>query len=136
VLFRSEYQDSVIYQTADFYSYEHNSFSSGTQVFFFTDRSIYRPGQTIYFKGILASHDTSANQYRTIGNTGVNVVFYDPNSQQVKTQGFTTNEFGSFSGTFVAPTDRLPGRYMIKCNYSGGTQIRVEEYKRPKFKLK
>ncbi|MEW6712514.1 MAG: alpha-2-macroglobulin family protein, partial [Candidatus Riflebacteria bacterium] len=60
----------------------------------------------------------------------------DPNYQEVKLEHFTSNEFGSFSGSFIAPNDRLTGAYSIQAqSYGGGTQVRVEEYKRPKFKV-
>lgn len=132
----AEHQGQVIYKNVDFYEQGGYSFSSGTNVYFFTDRSIYRPGQTVYFKGILASFDQRSNEYKTIANTNVSVNFRDPNSQQVKLQSFKTNEFGSFSGTFLAPADRLTGQYSINAeNFSGMAQIRIEEYKRPKFKV-
>lgn len=132
----AEHKGHIIYRSADFYSYGSRTYNSGMQVYFFTDRSIYRPGQTVYFKGILASHDQGTNQYKTHKNTNLQVAFNDPNYQQVKVESFKTNEFGSFSGTFTAPADRLTGNYTINCQtFSGAAQIKVEEYKRPKFKV-
>lgn len=132
----AEHKNHVVYRSADFYGQGEYGFNSGTQVYFFTDRSIYRPGQTVYFKGILASFDHRTNEYKTIANSNVGVAFNDPNYQQVKAETFKTNEFGSFSGTFIAPADRLTGQYQLNCtSYSGAAQIRVEEYKRPKFKV-
>ncbi|HNV72055.1 MAG TPA: MG2 domain-containing protein, partial [Candidatus Ozemobacteraceae bacterium] len=110
--------------------------SMQTQVFFFTDRAIYRPGQMIQFKGLLVRIDRQQNQYEVRPNQNVNVVFFDVNRQQIVRQTFTTNEAGSFSGTFTAPTDRLPGQMQIVAEAFGGSAvIRVEEYKRPKFKV-
>ncbi|MBU1108744.1 MAG: hypothetical protein KKB51_18860 [Candidatus Riflebacteria bacterium] len=135
--FIAEHKGHIIYRTTDFYSYESNDYSADTRVYFFTDRSIYRPGQTIYFKGIVARHDTRTSEYKTMpAGTSVNVLLRDPNSQEVKNESFKTNEFGSFSGTFIAPADRLTGVYNIYSNtFNSGAQIRVEEYKRPKFKV-
>lgn len=135
--FIAEHKGHTIYRTSDFYSYQSNDYSADTRVYFFTDRSIYRPGQTIYFKGIAARHDTRSNEYKTVSaRTSINVTLRDPNSQEVKTESFTTNEFGSFSGTFIAPADRLTGIYTIYSNtFHSSAQVRVEEYKRPKFKV-
>ncbi|MDD2625013.1 MAG: MG2 domain-containing protein, partial [Candidatus Riflebacteria bacterium] len=111
---------------------------------FFTDRAIYRPGQTIYFKGIAYSSDTNTNNYRVVENSNISVSLLDPNGQNVITESFRTNEFGSFSGTFTTPADRLTGRYSItgrgqsslsSNSIYGQTSVRVEEYKRPKFKV-
>ena len=134
--FIASHKGHKIYKTTDFYSYKPNNYNSGTRIFFFTDRAIYRPGQTIYFKGILAKWNTKTNEYEVKKNNNVSVTFRDPNHQQVKLSSFTTNEYGSFSGTFTAPADRLTGRYRIQGHgHSGMTAFRVEEYKRPKFKV-
>ena len=102
---------------------------------FFTDRSIYRPGQTIYFKGIVIYKDTE--DMPTIrSNEKVEVVFRDVNNQVVATKAFTTNEFGTFNGSFTAPSAGLLGRMSIVANQvNGRTAVRVEEYKRPKFEV-
>ncbi len=47
------------------------------------------------------------------------------------------NDYGSFSGSFTAPRDRLMGRMMHprRAGLGGGTHFNVEEYKRPKFQV-
>ncbi len=134
--FIAEHKGHTVYKTADFYAYGTEGFNSGSNVYFFTDRAIYRPGQTVYVKGIAASFDNHTNEYKTISNTSVTITFNDPNGQEVKKETLKTNEFGSFSTTFIAPADRLTGAYSIYSQtYGGAAQIRVEEYKRPKFKV-
>lgn len=134
--FIANHKSHVVYRTYDFHAYDSSPYSSNSQVYFFTDRSIYRPGQTVFFKGILASYNTSNNDYKTLKGVKVQISFRDPNHQEVKQETFTTNEFGSFSGTFIAPADRLTGGYSIQAqSYGGSTRIMVEEYKRPKFKV-
>lgn len=105
------------------------------QTTFFTDRAIYRPGQTVYFKGIVVYKDT--DDMPTIRpNEKTEVVFYDANNQIVATKTFTTNEFGTFNGNFTAPSSGLLGRMSIVANkVNGRAAIRVEEYKRPKFEV-
>lgn len=100
---------------------------------FFTDRSIYRPGQSIYFKGILLEKE--GDQHRIKPGESTLVQLFDVNNQKVSEMLLTTNEFGSFQGVFTAPAGVLTGQMQIR-NESGRTTILVEEYKRPKFEVK
>ncbi|MDD2716903.1 MAG: alpha-2-macroglobulin family protein [Candidatus Wallbacteria bacterium] len=105
-------------------------------VLFFTDRSLYRPGQSIYFKGIVFSIDQKNDEYKTIPERQVAVVFRDANYQEIERRTFKSNQFGSFTGTFTAPSGRLTGAMSISADSPPGTaMVRVEEYKRPKFYL-
>ncbi|MEX0290306.1 MAG: alpha-2-macroglobulin [Flavobacteriaceae bacterium] len=104
--------------------------------FLFTDRSIYRPGQAVYFKGI-AVKKTDEDSTVPEG-IKVQVSLKDVNGQQLGEQELITNEFGSFKGEFMLPNNGLTGNYSIQVaskglNLSGYTSISVEEYKRPKF---
>ncbi len=97
---------------------------------FFTDRKIYRPGQTIYFKGIVREFLGDNHQLKT--NYPTTVYFYDVNHQEIAKVDVKTNEFGSYKGQFTAPYGVLTGNMTISCE-TGSTSFRVEEYKRPKF---
>ena len=114
----------------------HNSSSPSTnsRTYFFTDRSIYRPGQTIHFKGICTSSNQGANKYDAVPNKSVSVELRDLNNQVVETQTFRSNEFGSFSGSFTAPKNRATGPMQLATR-NGTVGFRVEEYKRPKFQV-
>ncbi len=103
-----------------------------SKVFLFTDRAIYRPGQTIYYKGIMLNSDGEKNEI--LSNTETTVILYDVNYQKVSEQTLTTNEFGSFNGNFVIPKGLLNGTMQLYC-YNGSKYISVEEYKRPKFQV-
>lgn len=103
-----------------------------TRTWFFTDRSIYRPGQTIYFKGIVI--DKFRDQYSVKSGFKTIVEFRDVNYQKIAELSVNTNEFGSFSGSFNAPAGVLMGSMTLK-NESGSTNIQVEEYKRPTFEV-
>lgn len=105
-----------------------------THTFFFTDRSIYRPGQTIHFKGIMVSRKNGGKNTEVIPNRSTEVIFYDVNGEKITSASYVTNEFGSFSGSFVAPEGRLTGNMRI-ANNSGNANFSVEEYKRPKFSV-
>jgi len=103
---------------------------------FFTDRSLYRPGQTIHFKVLAIKSDQSRDSYNFLPNTKLTVTFKDVNYQEVEHLDLVTNAFGSASGIFTAPSGTLTGNMTISCSQpSGSTSIRVEEYKRPKFKV-
>jgi hypothetical protein len=106
------------------------------QMVFFTDRSLYRPGQTIEFKGILFHVDQAKNSYETVANRPVTIVFSDVNNKEISRLQARSNDYGSVSGSFTAPRDRLPGQMHIQSErISGVAFFNVEEYKRPKFKV-
>ena len=114
-----------------FYFNEHGPKNhSQTQIRLFTDRKLYRPGQTIYFKGIVTSFDGKTNRLERAYST--TVTFLDVNYQEIKRITVITNEFGSFEGKFLAPYGVLTGRMIIKTPF-GTTNVQVEAYKRPKF---
>lgn len=107
------------------------------QTQFFTDRAIYRPGQTIRYKGICLSANTEDDKYTTLDNRQVTLVFVDANGKEVERLQHQTNQYGSFSGSVTAPRDRLTGRMMIRVESGprGQAFVQVEEYKRPKFEV-
>ncbi len=98
----------------------------------FTDRAIYRPGQTVYFQGIVTRRQ--GEDLSLVNNYSEKVSFRDANWQEISSANFNTDEYGSFSGSFVIPTDRLNGVFHLNAN-RGSTTIRVEEYKRPTFEV-
>lgn len=108
----------------------------------FLDRQIFRPGQTVYFKAISTFTDEEKTIEKVVTNNEQTVTLYDANSQVVSTQKFSTNAFGSYSGSFVLPKDRLNGQFRLAVYaYHNGRYINdykyfsVEEYKRPKFEI-
>lgn len=116
-------------------SHPYHSYENPVKTFFFTDRSIYRPGQTVYFKGIMIKTDPENREKNEIlPNYPAYVNFYDVNSQQIAHLALKTNEFGTFNGSFQIPTGRLNGNMSIASGY-GRTYFSVEEYKRPKFSV-
>ena len=112
---------------------------------FFLDRKIYRPSQTVYFKGIVIEK-TGADEFqelvgeknppRIVPNEPVEVTFFDVNGQKVTSLSLKTNQFGTFNGSFVAPSSGLLGNMSIRSSKNGAVNLKVEEYKRPKFEAK
>lgn len=120
------------YNNNSYYTYKPYEYNyTSVQTFFYTDRAIYRPGQTVYFKGIVLESDNRKNhQIKT--NYPVTVTFYDVNHQKVSDLKLTTNEFGTVSGSFTAPQSGLNGQMHLTDGH-GSVYISVEDYKRPKF---
>lgn len=119
----------------NYYTYPtYQNDQSHTRSFVFTDRAIYRPGQTVYFKSIVLEGKTDAD-YKIKANYPVTVTFYDVNHQKVSSLDLTTNEYGTVNGSFTAPQGVLNGQMYIYDGY-GTVYFSVEEYKRPKFETK
>jgi uncharacterized protein YfaS (alpha-2-macroglobulin family) len=137
-LLLAEYEGQQLASMHDYYVYTNNSqYRPHAQTVLFTDRSLYRPGQTIHYKGIALVADTQKDNYRVLPGRNLTVVFNDPNGKEVARQSVRTNDFGSFSGSFTAPRDRLAGRMflLVQGDAPGQIQFNVEEYKRPKFQV-
>ncbi|MCX7550733.1 alpha-2-macroglobulin family protein [Xanthomarina sp. F2636L] len=121
--------------------YTPNDYREDYRGFVFTDRSIYRPGQTVYFKGIAML--SKNNKTEVLTNQQVSVTLYNVNHEEIKKLELVTNEFGSVSGEFILSSTGLNGLYSIVLNDKDGVanlntskSISVEEYKRPKFETK
>ena len=127
----------------------------------FTDRAIYRPGQTLFFKGIFTVPDPKTGEimvldfkklplsfFEDLSNKNAlkfrklktNVTIRDPFNRTVDTFRVTPNSFGSFSGSYTISKDAATGEwdfnsedYEMEDQNSG--RFHVEEYKRPSFKL-
>jgi hypothetical protein len=133
VYMRLKMKDDLLI-TGYYYRYPVNEPNEKTtlKTVFFSDRGIYRPGQTIHFKGVLIEKKGDLQNLQPGVKTTVN--FTDVNSQKIASQTFITNEFGSFNGSFEIPQGLLPG-VMTLTNGSGSVTFSVEEYKRPTFEV-
>ncbi|MGB1206263.1 MAG: MG2 domain-containing protein, partial [Chitinophagales bacterium] len=114
--------------------YRNNDAKNASMTFFFTDRSIYRPGQTVFFKGLMLEKYGNKEKYELLPNKTTTVTLFDVNGQKVTEQKFKTNEYGSFNGKFSLPSGVLNGQMRI-ANENGNQYVSVEEYKRPKFEV-
>ena len=100
------------------------------RTFLFTDRAIYRPGQTVYFKGILTQ--SLGEKASLLTGQTVSLRLLDVNGQTVQTLPFTTSDFGSFHGSLVLPAGLLNGEMQLQTD-NGSLSFAVEDYKRPTF---
>ncbi|MEO6483398.1 MAG: alpha-2-macroglobulin family protein [Ferruginibacter sp.] len=104
------------------------------QTFLFTDRAIYRPGQIVYFKGIVLKKGDKKNETSILPNFNSFVQLKDANGQKLNELKLTTNDFGSYNGSFKLPQGSLNGQFSLYDSISDAYQyFSVEEYKRPKF---
>ncbi len=123
-----------IYRTYD-YTGELGENSSDSSLFLFTDRSIYRPGQTVWFKGLLTEKNKSGN-HRVLTGQSILLYLHDANGENIDSIQLNSNEFGTFSGQFRLPAAGLTGSFYIASdNFDERAEFNVEEYKRPKFEV-
>ncbi len=111
--------------------------SPQSQTIFFTDRALYRPGQTVQYKGLCLRVDQEQDNYKLLPGQKLTVMFADPNGKEIAKAEHQCNEYGSFSGSFTAPRDRLMGRMQLRVSPGprGNAAFNVEEYKRPRFQV-
>lgn len=151
----------LILQEADtlnayFYAYknygnsneEHEEFTASTNLYL--DRAIYRPGQTVYFKGIVTQHKNGI--YSTVPNTYFTITIEDTDREELKNFRLKTNDYGSFTGEYTLPANVLTGDFRIMVSEDDDAEdddlfwdevdfnedelnFKVEEYKRPTFEV-
>ncbi|WP_124979503.1 alpha-2-macroglobulin family protein [Nonlabens xiamenensis] len=157
--FNDRYQRIMAFKSGDtisesFYHYDYRNTRQREQTqvrtFMYLDRAIYRPGQTVYFKGIVLSH--YQEQTNIVTDQSFKISVTDVNGSEVFTQEMTTNDFGSYHGEFNLPEESLTGQFRIEAvpvnsnalksglKYFEGmssrvTSFQVEEYKRPRFEV-
>ncbi|KAF2509698.1 TonB-dependent receptor plug domain-containing protein [Flavobacterium arcticum] len=133
-----------------------NTESSYATTQIYLDRAIYRPGQTVYFKGIVTEEITKSNGQKSasvVPDIYINIKIEDNDYEIMKTMRIKTNEFGSFTSEFTIPRNVMTGRFTIniledydyeedehpfwdKENFyfeETSASFQVEEYKRPTF---
>lgn len=125
-------KDNLIY--CDIYNAWRGDYNekASERVDLFTDRPIYRPGQTVHLKGVVVYGTDKSKEL--VANKQFEVSLRDANYQTIEKQTFTTDEYGSFSGDFVLPKNVLNGDFSLKTD-NGYVYFKVEEYKRPTFEI-
>ena len=98
----------------------------------FTDRAIYRPGQSVHYSGIVYNRLNDSLWVKS--DVSRKVVLLDPNGRTVAEQQVRTDDFGTFYGTFELPVSLIGGEFRIDVG-KGVTTVWVEEYKRPTFEV-
>lgn len=102
----------------------------------YTERPIYRPGQTVHFKAIL--REKKGNTLKPLTGKDVDVVVYDDNSDKILQKKMTPNEYGSIYGTIDLKDGASLGEYTIYVEYADSRQVgyfQVEEYRKPEYMI-
>ncbi|MBI1193686.1 MAG: hypothetical protein GC205_11010, partial [Bacteroidetes bacterium] len=121
--------ENAVYLFRDF----GNENAINTQSFLFSDRSLYRPGQSIYVKGILM-RTRGSMPAEALPNAVTTVYFRDANGEIISNQTVRTNSFGSYTAVFTAPASGLSGSMTIQDDFNA-INVQVEQYKRPRFEV-
>ncbi|MDX1386477.1 MAG: alpha-2-macroglobulin family protein, partial [bacterium] len=108
-----------------------------TFTFVYTDRPLYRPGQRVYFKGLVRKR-TLQGTYQVRGNTEVDILVEDPRGNVVAELKRSVSEEGSFSGAFNLGEEAELGYYTLRSSLFGREYVKnfeVDEYRKPEFKI-
>jgi len=109
--------------------------SENTQSLVYTDRSIYRPLQTLDWKVLVFAGRRDLGRFAVSPSSAVSVSLLDANNQKVEQQTVSTNSFGTASGQFRIPAGRILGNWRVESSANGSASVSVEEYKRPTFEV-
>jgi uncharacterized protein YfaS (alpha-2-macroglobulin family) len=107
------------------------------KIYTYTDRPIYKPGQTVFFKSILRMDEDA--QYRLLDeNTSITVNLLDPRSNLLQTQTLRTNSFGTINSQFIIPEGGGLGLYKLEVLVDGESQtqaFKVQDYRKPDIQV-
>jgi len=120
--------------------YDSDKHNQGARVSVYTDRSIYRPGQTVHAAAIV--FESYPDHSAAMARKKVKFVLYNANGKEVENQETLSDNFGKCSADFTLPYAGLTGNYRVKASLveenrhpSASTYFNVEEYKRPTFEI-
>ncbi len=107
------------------------------QTYFYTDRPIYRLGQTVYFRGIC--RDLEGNGFRNPGEMKLSLTLEDPDNTSLWSGKIKTSKFGTFHGVLEIPKEGKTGAYQLQITYPDGStdyeRIEIDEYRKPEYKV-
>ncbi|HID65352.1 MAG TPA: hypothetical protein EYP49_21755, partial [Anaerolineae bacterium] len=113
------------------------SYSEPYSAYFYTDRAIYRPGQTVYFKGILRTDD-DARYGLPKEVDSLEVVISDDQGKELYKENLPLNEMGTLHGELALSEEASLGYYNISAQLGEqwfGTGFQVAEYRKPEFQV-
>lgn len=106
------------------------------KVYLHTERPIYRPEQTVYFKGVVRR--MRRGTYRTPAGDEVEVVVTDPEGNEIYRHTLAIDSWGAFADSLIVPSSSRLGRYTLSATLEEtyhSVQFRVEEYRKPSYKV-
>ena len=118
-----------------FYYYGNKANVTKTKIY--TDRRIYRPGQTVHAAAIAYTYNNKVYKGEALSGKQMTITLRDVNRKEIAKRTVTTDEFGMASADFILPEGGLTGIYTLRSDLGNNiyTNFSVEEYKRPTFKV-
>jgi hypothetical protein len=127
--------DDIAIDTDRLYPWDEGERGISSSALIYTDRSVYRPQQSLFWKVVAYRGGGEDVSYETVPKASLQVSLVDANHEEVAAVSVETNEFGSASGSFEIPAGRLLGQWRLQTSFGGQSWLRVEEYKRPTFEV-
>lgn len=119
------------------YSYRHTPIDSANYATITTDLSVYRPGETVKFAGVLYNYVYNTDLRKPLPEIKCNVLLRNANYEEIDSLSLVTDKYGRFAGSFVLPKDGLNGTYTINLGTFFRTResasFEVAEFKLPTF---
>jgi uncharacterized protein YfaS (alpha-2-macroglobulin family) len=106
-----------------------------TKVFTITDRPVYRPEQTVQFKTWIEHAKYDQPNTSSFAGKNFTVILRNPKAEKVYEKSLTADEYGGISGEYLLPKGATLGVYGVEIVNHGGSNFRVEEYKKPEFEV-
>ena len=116
----------------NYHDYEYNQ----TKVFTITDRPVYRPNQPVRFKTWVRHAKYDQEDKSTFAGTSFTARITNPKGEKVLEKTIEADAYGGIEGEYLLPDDAPLGVYYIQLVGYGGSNFRVEEYKKPEFEVK
>ncbi len=121
------------------FSVESEFWSSPYVGYLYTDRPIYRPGQVVYFKGIVRADDDAVYSVPQFVRN-IDLRISDPNGKELYKQAMSLNDLGTLHGEFTLDQEAVLGTYYLEMfNYDIGLfssiPFQVAEYRKPEYQV-
>ncbi len=114
-----------------------NGASERMMAYIYTERPVYRPGHTVYYRAVL--RDRQDRGYQVPPPTEYNVEVQDSDGNPVHRERKTSTPMGTLSGEFKLPVSAPLGYYNVQIRVGDNTQaggFQVEEYKKPEYEVR
>lgn len=108
-----------------------------TAAYIYTDRPIYKPGQSVYFKAVLRLDNDSQIELMTEG-TPATMRIRDARNNIVQTYELATSAFGTLNGEFLLAEGAMLGDYQIELEVMDDIHrqlFKVQDYRKPDFTI-
>lgn len=103
----------------------------------FSDRALYRPGQTVHISALVYQNNNRKVSRKVLSGKHITLALNDVNGKKVASKEVTTDDYGTAVADFILPSTSLTGMFSIAVSggVTGYHNIQVEEYKRPTFEV-